>query len=88
MSAVYPGNVFIHDIVPARFKPAENSINHDITTAGDFYKDAGQFKTATVDSAPAKDIWGHPKTRPGDHRHAKTMDEATENGLSHGPPPS
>ena len=85
MSAVDPGNVFIHDNVSARFKPSKNSDNHDITAAVDFDVDAGQFITATVNSASGKVVCGHLKTRPNDRHHAKSRNEATEKGLSHSP---
>ena len=72
MSAADPGDVFIHHNVAARFNPAENSDNHDITAAVDFDEDAGQFIAATVNSAPGKVICGHLKTRPDDKHHAKS----------------
>ena len=56
--------------------------------AGDFDDDASRFAVATINSSPAKDVCGHPKMIPGDHYHAKTMNEDTENGLTHGPPSS
>ena len=72
MYAADPGDVFIHHNVAARFKPAENSVNHDITVAVDFDEDAGRFIAATVNSAPGKVICGHLKTRPDDKHHAKS----------------
>ena len=53
--------------------------------AVDFDDNASRFAVATINSAPAKDVCGHPKMRPGDHHHAKTTNEDTENGLTHGP---
>jgi len=54
MSATDPSDILVHDIFEARFKPAKNSDNHDITVAVDFDEEAGQFIAATINSAQAR----------------------------------
>ena len=73
-SAMNPGDVFIDDIVTSRFNPAKNSKNHDIPDAVDSDEDVSQFTTATIDSTPTKDIYGHPKARSNGLYHAKNTE--------------
>jgi len=69
-------------------KLTKNYKNHDNPSAVDFNNDASQFTTIMINSAPVKDICGHPKMRPGDCYHAKITIEDIENGQIHGPPSS
>jgi len=52
-----------------------------ITTseAENFDDDASWFTASMINSPTAKDVSGHPMTRPDDHRHFKTTNEDAEN---------
>ena len=80
MSAVIQGKVFIDKYIMHLSEAPSMSDNRDISDAQDFDVDFSRFKAGTLDSAPSKEVYGHPRMRPGGQIRVQWSNWHSDNG--------